>query len=552
MNDATIAPGMAVAMTAAKLVVSDGQIARPEWGTLAQWQLDEIALALSPISFLSFMDLEFPPDERAHRFATELSTALSAAGSRVREKEVPPPAALESGIKLTLDAIPGPAQQAVAAALCNAGLRYRLHFQSARARPLLKIGLRPDCPLPRTRAETTPGYVLRAVMPASPRPAVEGEPRDAVPPPLHELLNLFRPLGDNCELGLVQRHAGAEPIDLLRFAGLYIPIEHRLRAITDAIAKQFVGLGRPGTIHFEVGDPDDNGKQEFVAQETVYQLRYHTARYVGEIDPERLLQQQTQVLQFWREKFLDDLRTADKVCVWKSNLPQHEPDIRKLLAVLTTYGRNNLLWVAQCDADHAAGTVDDLGRGLYKGYVARFAPYDRAYEISLDAWFAMCVRAYHVIPALRGADRPDADELVPTKPGPDASQADQGIANRKTADQQITDPHAAEQHPPKASDYEGWVDGLIDDRVCGWCWRKGSPDPVSLELSIDDQPVATFIAMDQRDDLKRIGIGNGRHGFYSPIAFRGVPPDAVIKLKVLGTDTEIPGSGRNLSEYRQL
>jgi hypothetical protein len=512
--------------------VSDAHIAGPEWGTLGQWQLDEIALALSPISFLSFVDLEFPPDERAHRFAAELAAALSVAGSRVRQQEVPRVTALESGIEITVDAIPGPAQQAVAGALWNAGIRYKLHFQNARARPLIKIGLRPDCPLPRTRAETALGYVARAVMPAPQPPVVEDAPRDAVLPPLPDLMNLFRPLGDNCELGLVQRHAGAEPIELLRFAGLYIPIEHRLHAITDAIAKGFVGLGQPGTVHFEVGDPDDNGKQEFVAQESVYQLRYHTARHVGEIEADRLLQQQAQVLQLWREKFLEDLRAADKVCVWKSNLPQHETDIRNLLAVLRIYGRNSLLWVAQYDADHAPGTVDDLGRGLYKGYITRFAPYDRAYDISLEPWFVMCARAYQVIPALHGPDQHDAERE---------------IAALRAADQ-----HPAGEQALDASAYQGWVDGLIDDRLCGWCWRIGSPDPVSLELSVDGQCVATFIAMDRRDDLEQIGIGNGRHGFFSPIALRGAPPDAVIKLKVLGTDIEVPGSGRSLSDYKQL
>ena len=518
---------MAVTVTEVGTAVSEESIVHPEWTNLEQWQLDEIALTLSPISFLSFVDLEFPPDERAHRFAAELAAALSAVGSRVRQQPVSRDAAPETGIELTLDAIPGPAQQTVAAALWNAGIRYRLHFQNALAKPLIRIGLRPDCPLPRTRAETelgnvshpvTPAAQPASVVPASVVPAsVVDAPRDAEPPPLPELLNLFRPLGDNCELGLVQRHAGAEPIELLRFAGLYIPIEHRLETIKDALARGFFGLGEPGTIHFEVGDPDDNGQQEFVAQESVYQLRYHTGRHVGQIDADRLLQQQAQVLQVWREKFFDDLRAADKVCVWKSNLPQHETDIRDLLAVLRIYGRNSLLWVAQCDADHAPGTVDDLGRGLFKGYVTRFAPYDRAYEISLDSWFAMCARAYQVIPALHGADG-----------------------------------HRADQPALDASAYDGWVDGLIDDRLCGWCWRIGSPDPVSLELSVDGEPVATFVAMDARDDLKRFGIGNGRHGFASPITLRGVPPDAVITLKVRGTDIEVPGSGRRLSEYPLL
>lgn len=497
--------------------VSEAQIAHPEWDHLRQWQSDEIALALSPIAFLSFVDIAFPPDECAHRFAEELAAALSAAGSRVRQHPVTPAASIEAGIELTLDAVPGPAQQAVAAALWNGGLRYRLHFRNALARPLIGIGRRPDCPLPRVRAEIARGFVLPPVMPSPPPAGAMDEPRDASPPPLRELLDRFRALGDNCELGLVQRHAGAEPIDLLRFAGLYIPIEQRLQAITEAIAKGFAGLGQPGTIRLEIGGPDDNGKQEFLAQESVYHLRNHTGRYVGEIDPERLLQQQTYAFLVWRRKFLDDLQAADKVCVWKSNLPQHESDIRALLAALRAYGPNTLLWVAQSDADHPPGAVDDLGGGLFKGTVTRFAPYDRAYEIELNSWFAMCVRAYQVIPALRAADQP-----------------------------------AVGQQAPDASAYRGWVDGIVSDRLAGWCCRDGSSDPVPLELIIDGEHAASFVALVRRDDLEHAGIGDGRHGFYSSIALWGVRPDAVIAVRVQGTDIEVPGSGRRLSEYPLL
>ena len=41
-------------------------------------------------------------------------------------------------------------------------------------------------------------------------------------------------------------------------------------------------------------------------------------------------------------------------------------------------------------------------------------------------------------------------------------------------------------------------------------------------------------------------------GFASLITLRGVPPDAVITLKVRGTEIEVPGSGRHLSEYPLL
>lgn len=329
---------------------------------------------------------------------------------------------------------------------------------------------------------------------------------------LDKLLNRFLSLGDNCELGLVQRHAGTEPIDLLRFAGLHIPIEHRLHAITQAVSNSFDGLGREGTLQVGLGNPEQSGRREYYVQESIYSLRWHTSRYEHQIDTDDLLRQQMQAVGFWRRKFLEDLRVAEKLCVWKSNLPQDEGSIRKLHHVLRGHGPNSLLWVTQSDAEHPAGVVEDLRDGLFRGYVIRFAPYDQAGDIALDSWFALSIRAYDVVPPLWGLERTQVD----------------------------------------ASAYEGSVDGLIDGRVCGWCWRKNDATPVPLELCVNGSRAAIFVADVMREGLVEVGIGDGRHGFFGPAILRDVAPDAVISVRVLGTDVEVRHSGRRLSEYRRL
>lgn len=329
---------------------------------------------------------------------------------------------------------------------------------------------------------------------------------------LDELLSRFLSLGDNCEFGLVQRRAGAEPIDLLRFAGLHIPIEQRLHAVTHAISKGFEGLGREGTLLFGLGDPDQNGRREYYVQESAYSLRWHTFQYPDQIDADRLLRQQTQAVGFWRRKLLEDLRSAEKLCVWKSNLAQDETNIRQLLQALRGHGPNSLLWVMRSDAEHQAETVEDLGGGLLRGYVVRFAPYDRAGDIAFDSWFALSMRAHDVVPSLGTLERVAVD----------------------------------------VSAYQGSVDGIIDGRVCGWCWRKGGAEPVPLELLVNGARVAVFVADTIREGLLPIGIGNGRNGFYSPAILHGLASDAVINVRVLGTDLDIPQSGRRLSEYRRF
>jgi len=328
-------------------------------------------------------------------------------------------------------------------------------------------------------------------------------------PPLVDLVSMFRSFGDNCEFGLVQREAGAEPIDLLRFAGLYIPTGH-LTALTDAIIRGFDGLGQPGTVACALSDLDGHGRREFYVQEQVYQLRYHTFRYHGQIEVDRLRDQQEHALQFWRLKLLDDLRSADKVCLWKSNHPQDESDVRGLLTAIRDYGPNTLLWVTPGDRVHEAGTVEDLGDGLFKGYIARLAPYGNAADIDLDAWYAVCLNAYQMIPMFQNIERTTAKPAI----------------------------------------YDGSLDGIIDGRACGWCLKVGDPNPVTLQLYIDGKRVSTFVAKLPHARLKNIGIGSGNHGFYSPAALRDLPRHAVITVRVQGTGFEVSHSGRPLSEYQ--
>jgi hypothetical protein len=60
-----------------------------------------------------------------------------------------------------------------------------------------------------------------------------------------ELLLQFESLGDNCELGLVQRRAGVEPLGLFRFAGA--PLRHLIRALET----RFAGMADPAHVRVQ-------------------------------------------------------------------------------------------------------------------------------------------------------------------------------------------------------------------------------------------------------------------------------------------------------------
>jgi hypothetical protein len=206
---------------------------------------------------------------------------------------------------------------------------------------------------------------------------------------IRDVMMRFQSLGDNCEFGLLQRRAKAEPLDLLRFAGFNLAGVDLLRQTTRAVADGFDGIGEPGSVICTPHGP----RLEFMVQETRWKLNYHSGLHEGEITPDELSGQQALALQFRRREFLSDLQAAERIYVWKSKFDPTESDIRALVASLRSHGPNLLLWVGVEDADHPAGLVEYAGDGLMRGYIRRFAPYVTAYDIEYDSWFTMCRNA---------------------------------------------------------------------------------------------------------------------------------------------------------------
>jgi hypothetical protein len=97
--------------------------------------------------------------------------------------------------------------------------------------------------------------------------------------------------------------------------------------------------------------------------------------------------------------------------------------------------------------------------------------------------------------------------------------------------------------------FDGTVERIQGDALCGWCWLTQSHDPVTLDVFADDRLVTRVVANVSRDDLRAAGIGDGRHGFAIPLQVITVGPDAVIRIRVAGHGVEVPNSGRRLREY---
>lgn len=195
-----------------------------------------------------------------------------------------------------------------------------------------------------------------------------------------ELLGGFESLGHNCEFGMAQRHCGAEPLGLLRFAGITLP------ALLRGLEAGFDGVGGAAQTTILVAD---GKRREFILRDTRHDISLHTLRYEDESSAESVRADGLRHLAFLHRMFADALQTGEKIFVFQrpgqTLLAQAVP----LLARLRGHGPNALLFVVQGDA-HAPGTVEELGHGFFRGWLGRMAPQDDVGQCDLAAWLSLC------------------------------------------------------------------------------------------------------------------------------------------------------------------
>lgn len=287
----------------------------------------------------------------------------------------------------------------------------------------------------RRMAEVSGRLALRAAGAAPPR--APGHPAATPGKPLDELMQAFESLGDNCEFGLVQRHAGVEPLGLLRFAGM------SLGNLVAALEARFDGLGTVDTVTVHPAGPP--GRRELMVHEAYLGARYHTFIREGDLDPEALRGREAKRLAFLRRKLLDDLAAGEKIWVWRELGMTDPARLQPLLDALRALGPNLLLWVVAADGGHPPGTVERLGRDLIKGYVERLAPYEDAADIRPASWFEVCENAF-------GLCRPERPQPEPAGPPRRPPSAMEFLA---------LNPAAVPCAPPAASsEGRGWLSRL--------------------------------------------------------------------------------------------
>ena len=212
----------------------------------------------------------------------------------------------------------------------------------------------------------------------------QAAPRQTLPDAA--LLGCFQSLGDNCEFGLVQRRLGADPLHLLRFAGI------NLRDLLLGLNSEFDGLDDPARLSLRLsGEP---GEQEFILLHDSYGLNAHTFQHEHTADAATVLARSRQKLALQRRMFLEDLEDAEKIFVLKRNDALALAEVLPVWSCLRGYGDNTLLYVVAADAGHLPGTVEERAPGLLCGYIDRFAPYEDAHNLFDECWLSICRNAH--------------------------------------------------------------------------------------------------------------------------------------------------------------
>jgi tetratricopeptide (TPR) repeat protein len=241
-------------------------------------------------------------------------------------------------------------------------------------------------------------FIARLAITDQRTPNSEGDPlleagRPKRAGPLTNLMMKFESLGapggGGCEVGLVQRKFGAEPIGLLRWASL--DPEDLISALRD----RFEGLGtREQTVLTLPGK--ELGQMEYNVHDQRFKIGMHTWVMRDEMDAEKLLEQWCVRLQFLRRKLIADLESAGKIFVYKPGAALTGSQIDQLNFALRGYGDNQLLLIQIQDSNNPNGVVRPIMPGMMVGYIDRLnweVPERPARQPSFASWARICANA---------------------------------------------------------------------------------------------------------------------------------------------------------------
>ncbi len=206
----------------------------------------------------------------------------------------------------------------------------------------------------------------------------------------------FESLGANCEFGFVLDKCGIGGSALFRWSQVFC-----LRTVATLIERDFEGMYRwENLAPFNRQMVLDRGagmawhsliKSERVDGETPSdgpRFRF----VLGEAERWRIWATERKRMEFLAGKMRAELAAGGRIYVHRLSDQDawSEEAVGAVFAAINRTARNHLLVVTQAGAGDDAETLEVLRPGLMHGRVDRFAPGDRADDVSLRSWLLVC------------------------------------------------------------------------------------------------------------------------------------------------------------------
>ena len=129
-------------------------------------------------------------------------------------------------------------------------------------------------------------------------------------------------------------------------------------------------------------------------QVRAYNSSSHTLIYTRDAPMERVRDQTVRRLGYLRDGLLDQLRSPDRIFVYKfvDTLDASDAPIRRIWAAVRRHGPVSLLCAVLADDDARRGTVEVLEDGLFVGFLGRMMDRNGVPEDGFDetGWKAVC------------------------------------------------------------------------------------------------------------------------------------------------------------------
>jgi len=198
------------------------------------------------------------------------------------------------------------------------------------------------------------------------------------------LLQMFESLGENCDLGVVQRAVGLEPFGLFRFAAC------DAACLAALVRARFQPLCESEDLWLDVVGP----QREFWVKSRHFSFESHTNRFADRDSAQVTHAGEVEKFRYLKASLLRELSRGRKLFVFRGN--SDLATLRGIASELKTYGPNHLLWIALANPSHPAATVERDSEDLLLGFISRFGTYDDAPILPVEEWVSVCAQAYRL------------------------------------------------------------------------------------------------------------------------------------------------------------